>query len=191
MFNKLNRNLFPSGQLRPPSPTRTFTDPLQTSDVDSDQEDYVRDTPRRSLWLRGVNTNWATYERKDSLVKKAKQPRTAGTSSAYSDVVKLEKTDLNLSRTTSCIKPRCDKCTKVFLNVTAYKGHIERKRSCVKPLETCEKCAKVFDNHKSYRVHMSRTKPCVKTFSTRAAARSHIQRSYREKEKLCQTTGNL
>ena len=61
-LTKLNRNLFPSGQLRPPSPTRTFTDPLQNSDVDYDQEDYVRDTPRRSLRLRGVSTNWTTHD---------------------------------------------------------------------------------------------------------------------------------
>ena len=46
----------------PPSPSRTSTDPLHTSDMDSDQEDYVRDTPRRSLRLQGVHTNWATYD---------------------------------------------------------------------------------------------------------------------------------
>ena len=46
----------------PLSPTQTSTDPLQFWDVDSDQEDYTPDTPRRSLRLVGDKINWATYD---------------------------------------------------------------------------------------------------------------------------------
>ena len=51
------------------SPVQAPMEPLQYDDVDSDQyqEDYIRDTPRRSLRLAGDDTNWVTY---DALGKK-------------------------------------------------------------------------------------------------------------------------
>ena len=45
------------------SPVQAPMVPLQFGDVDFDQhqEDYIRDTPRRSSRFIGNNTNWATF----------------------------------------------------------------------------------------------------------------------------------